>query len=539
MPSGVAKTHPWVWVTPWLLACSSHAPSAGQDPAKPFPTDAPRVEWFQERPDAGFPVGEGNGLSSGDLDGDQYPDLVVSSREGQALLFRNCAATENTLCFEEVGTLEAPAPVRGVAIANVLWDATPEIILATAEGLRLFRVGHDFEVEDATDSAGVASNTDSVGVQLLDFDGDGATDIYQLNYAVESAESSENQLWRNGGDDFERVTTATGLGDRGASWVASSVDLGADDGCSVIVGNDTFTLDTGTDRLPLPAGQGLSGDSVYVRRYSTSHTATFVEDTSSVLADRRSTMGILVSDFNGDEYPDVYLSDYGANDLLVGGPQGRLELSRDPGLDAAWRDDAVCRTRTDPSECLLVSWGAAHVDFNLDGYRDLLVVNGATSPGLDPRQPAALWQGGPAGELRPVQSALGWTPGRGLVTLDADLDGDVDVLIANREPYETLVRVFETFATYPESFLQISLEGKRSNPEGLGAALTLDYDDGTRDRHWLGTGGVVHSWPRPTAYFGLGERTPTQLIVDWPSGTRQTVRRPIVGERMLLVEPDG
>jgi hypothetical protein len=84
------------------------------------------------------------------------------------------------------------------------------------------------------------------------------------------------------------------------------------------------------------------------------------------------TMGVSVSDANGDGSPDLYLTDLGAPNLLLNDGTGGFYDST-AAVEAAVVSDADHVT----------SWGTSFVDLDQDGREDLVTVYGPVLSGLD------------------------------------------------------------------------------------------------------------------------------------------------------------
>jgi hypothetical protein len=81
--------------------------------------------------------------------------------------------------------------------------------------------------------------------------------------------------------------------------------------------------------------------------------------------------------------------------------------------------------------------------------------------------------------------------------------------------------VFRNDRVSANGWLRVRLHGTVSNPDGLGAGVTVTLTSGRTIRRDIGTGGVVHSWAPNEAHFGLGGDSIASLEVSWPSGNYQ------------------
>jgi hypothetical protein len=87
----------------------------------------------------------------------------------------------------------------------------------------------------------------------------------------------------------------------------------------------------------------------------------------------------------------------------------------------------------------------------------------------------------------------------------------------------------------PDRWLRVTLRGRTSNRDGIGAVVALTTTKGTRLRA-VGAGGVVHSTGPAEAWFGLaGDDPGVSLEVRWPSGARTQLAAPLVGNLVVDV----
>ena len=107
--------------------------------------------------------------------------------------------------------------------------------------------------------------------------------------------------------------------------------------------------------------------------------------------------------------------------------------------------------------------------------------------------------------------------GRAFVTLDFDRDGDLDILLNNRNsPQLRLLR--NDFPTSHRS-VSVRLEGTASNRDAVGARLVLETASGRRLTRTVRSGSGFRSQPSRATHFGLADEGQIRsLTVFWPSG---------------------
>jgi hypothetical protein len=134
--------------------------------------------------------------------------------------------------------------------------------------------------------------------------------------------------------------------------------------------------------------------------------------------------------------------------------------------------------------------------------------------------------------------------GRGLIGVDFDNDGDIDVININ---FETEARVYrnETI-TKPESvpvdksYLRVFIDTSKDPgvvaPNGYGVQVVATADNGLVQRVPIATGSNYLSQSELSAHFGLGDATlVTQLVIEWPNGTN-SVRKNVAINQTITIE---
>jgi hypothetical protein len=287
-------------------------------------------------------------------------------------------------------------------------------------------------------------------------------------------------------------------------------------------------------------------------------------------------LGVLVSDFDGDGWPDVYVAnDKSASLLFRNNGDGTFsELGvfagcaydadgkATSGMGAAAGDfdrdgwlDILKTNFSDESPSLYhntrdglfvdaalpaglgrnqswVGWGCGFADFDNDGWPDILLVNGHVFPELDAAgigsflQPRVLYRNLRGERFEDVSAKAGPAvtrpaAGRGAAFADFDNDGRLDVVINNMNAAPSLLR---SQTRNQNHWVVVRLEGVRSNRSAIGARVACVAGN-LRQIDEVRSGGGFFSQNDFRLHFGLGDARRIEMLeIRWPSGAVERIR---------------
>lgn len=449
------------------------------------------------------------GGAVGDFNRDGAPDVfVIGGSLGVDQLYINNGDGTFTNQAEAWGVAAAGIRHTGVAVGDFDNDGRLDIYVTCVKLLndpgvasnRLYRNNGNGTFTDVAASAGVqippAMLSDSYGAAFGDFDLDGHLDLFVAGWMGGSV------LYRNNGDGtFTALPNSAFLGDdittvRG--FAPRFVDINNNGWPDILLVADFFT-----SRVYLNNGDG-----------------TFTNATAAWGAGLDSNgMGNAVGDLNNNGYFDWYVTSRIApgggagsgNMLYMNNGAGFTERSVPAGVNFGWW-----------------GWAADAVDFDHDGWLDLVATNGWTGSSFA-NKPTQVWRNlrDPIGTFEEVTAAVGMThtgQGRGLLTFDADMDGDRDILIfSNNEP----LAYFENQMPSPgSSSITLFFDTKGQPgiaPDGFGVRAELDADGMTQHRY-LDGGSTYLAQSELSLHFGLGNAiTASEIRIRWPNGEETTL----------------
>ena len=298
--------------------------------------------------------------------------------------------------------------------------------------LKLYKNNRNGTFTDVTKAAGLDVEMYGMGVAAGDFDNDGFTDLFIT--AV-----GQNHLFRNTGKGtFVDVTKTSGLGERTAfSTSALWLDFDRDGRLDLLVCNyvrwsaehDFFCSVDGT-RKAYCTPEAFHGDTCWLFRNRGNGTFEDVTETCGIFDTSSKSLGVAMIDDDEDGWPDLFVAnDTQPNKLYRNQRNGTF---KDVAVDAGVAFSADGKARA--------GMGADAADFDGSGHTGLAVTN------FD-NEMIGLYR--PLGKGRyedvAVRSGVGAvsrnTLGFGCAFADVDLDGALDLLVANGHIDETVRQI--------------------------------------------------------------------------------------------------
>jgi hypothetical protein len=480
------------------------------------------------------------GAAAGDFDNDGWVDLFVTRLNNRPLLYHNLGNGTFQNVSVAAGFTDI-LPANGPAWGDIDNDGDKDLYVTSTGGTRFYLYindgidinGNVHFTEQAVERGAAVEGAIRYGqsVTFGDYDRDGFLDIHTTDWGYDVSVSTSRLLHNRGSEGadyrghFEDKTTEAGLDVYRPSHLSNG-------GTDNIAYRHTSTF-TDIDRDGDP-DLAIASDFKTSQLFWNNGDGTFTDGTIAAgVGTDTDGMGTTVGDFDGDGRLDWFIT------ALVDVP-GQID---DHTGNRLYRNNGD-RTFADQTDLGGVrdsgwSWGTTFLDHDNDRDLDLFVTNG-WNPGLPFPDQSHIYQND-NGVFTDISNAAGVTDtgqGRGLLSLDYDNDGDLDVFIVNHGAQPILYR---NDGGNENDWLKIKVEGTVSNRDGIGAFITVDPDAnvvGDEIVREINAGSNFLSQNELTAHFGLGPNSGTidLISVVWPSGAVQELSNVSANQVLSLVE---
>jgi len=556
-------------------AVDSEWPKPDETPKNSSPTSAPRLDGgtihFTSRIDGSgvdfvhvsgnsaekpFPAANGSGVATFDYDLDGLCDLYFAT--GNSFPLNGPGAMANKV-YQSLGswrfrdrTAETGLGHRGysagLAVGDYDADGFPDVYVACYGSDVFYRNQGDGTFADVSIASGTDDDRWGTSAAFLDYDNDGLLDLYVGNYARWTPETNpycgdrqhgrrmfcgptmvppeDHVLLHNEGDGaFTDASAASGI--RAKAGRAQGIlagDLNQDGWTDLYVAND------------------LNPNFLFINQKD----GTFHEEAELVgvaydrLGKVHAGMGLAAADTRNRGVFDLFVTNF--------------ELEHNAFYqhdEAGFYEDVSHLVGLAADSLPWIGWGTSFADFDLDGWFDLIVVNGHVDDNLrefgregEYAQPAFVWrnnrgkfesQGASAGEY-----FAGAHPARGLAIADLDNDGDWDVVCGHQDEHPELLCNSRVQGTADPAGIQLTLIGLDCNREGVGTTVTIATKEATPLAAQVMGGGSYLSASERTLLIGtegIATEPAITLRIRWPGRDEPTLAELPGPGRFIIIEP--
>jgi hypothetical protein len=463
-------------------------------------------------------------------------------------------------------------------------DGLNDILISSVdacESLHYFHNDGDGRFSDRTEKAGLAGQIGGINCVQTNYNNDGFLDVFVMRGGWEFA--MRNSLLRNNGDGtFSDVTAAAGLlsGDHrthSAAWA----DFDNDGWLDLFVGHEETPSQLFRNR-------GDGGFEDVSKRAGVNRTAF--------------TKGVVWGDYDNDDFPDLYVSNYGGENFLYHNQKdgtfeelgARLGVSKPLMSFPTWFFDYDNDGRLDlfvasfvPSVAEVARgylglpplaetmrlyrnkgngefedvsrqaglarvapvMGANFGDLNNDGFLDFYLGTGAPSYAALTPNLAFLNQNGKSFVDVTASTGTGHLQkGHGVAFSDLDNDGDQDLFanIGGFVPGDKYNKALFANPTENSRWISLKLIGVKSNRAAIGAKIKIMFRDASGKeslRYREVTSGGSFGASSLTQEIGLGSLSKTQLIdaieIHWPASQLTQRFNNVPANQFLRIKESG
>jgi enediyne biosynthesis protein E4 len=509
-----------------------------------------------ETPDRHVPAAMAGGVAILDYNRDGRPDIFFTNGANLATLtkdsakysdrlFRNDGHGNFTDVTKEAGLTGTGYDV-GVAVGDYDNDGFPDIFVAGVHRNTLYHNNRDGTFTDVTEKAGLSrpdlqyGPTWAVAAAWVDVNNDGRLDLFVVNYlqwdyATEPRcnyrdaphychpkmyKGLPNQLFINNGDGtFTDVSAASGIRSAvGKGMGVGVADYDQDGRPDLLVTNDGYY-----NFLFHNLGGGKFEETAFNAGVALVDNGAFV-----------SGMGVDFRDFDNDGYPDIAFPALPNETFPLFRNTGEgsfTDVTASSGMGALSRD--------------MAGFGVGLYDFDNDGWKDLFVTRGhvdaikLSSEEINQYNTVFRNRGGGTRWVPLTEEAgLNARPParhRGCAFGDLDGDGRIDVVAT---ALDRDAEIWMNRSPNSGHWLDLGLQGTRSNRDGIGAVIKVVTQSGAQYNHMTTSVGYASSSDGPV-HFGLGaDGVADRVEIRWPSGAVQRLDHVPADRVVKVLEPN-
>jgi len=484
----------------------------------------------------------GGGVLLLDYDRDGWQDIyftnsptvamALKGEKARGALYRNNHDGTFSDVTDQSG-IATPCFAMGGAVADYNNDGWPDLYITCLGGNVLYRNNGNGTFTDVTAKAGVADGRWSMGAAFADFDRDGYVDLMVANYTQfdlhhlpqfggratcefmgidvqcgpRGLPGSGDSLFHNNGDGtFSDVSKSAGVNDPEGFYGLSVIwaDFNNAGRPDIYVANDSMA------------------NFLYRNNGNGKFTEIGLESGAALAEDghEQASMGIAVGDYLHTGSPSLFVTDFSQDNTPLYRNNGKWDF-----------EDVSYQSGVGRPSYPWVKWGTAFVDFDNDGWLDLITATGHIYPQIESagngqhyKQPKLVQYNLANGQFCDASDQSGRAIlepriSRGLAVGDLFNDGQMDVVIENLDGRPNILR---NPGVRTHHWVSLELAGTTSNRLAIGARVKITAGRVTQSAE-THSGGSYISQNDLRLHFGLGSATTVDRIeVRWPSGKVET-----------------
>jgi len=512
------------------------------------------------------------GVAIFDYDGDGMLDIYLvngstlsaiqgKERAPRAALYRNLGRFK----FEDATTKAGVANERwgmGVAVGDYDNDGRPDLFVGNFGVSRLYHNNGNGTFTDVAEKLNLARKGWSTGASWGDYDNDGRLDLFVPGYVdihLDKLPPSPSEAASSGGigknfcqfrgvavmcgprglpgegdtlyhqkpdGTFEDVSIKAGVSDPQKYYGFTSSFVHADDDSLIdlIVVNDSTP-----NLLYINKGDGTFEETGYPSGVALNENGR-----------EQAGMGLAIGDYDNDGRVDFHITNFSDDSNVLYHNDGEGNFT-----------DATFQAGLGEVSIPFLGWGTSFLDYDNDGWDDLIVANGHVYPVVDDRQwgtsyaqQLLLFRNLKNGKFERVGAAPGsglakaWCA-RGLAIGDLDEDGRLDAVLNNMDAKPTILQNVGRTTGHWISVRLIGDVSKKVTRDAIGSEVFVTTGS-IRQRKDVISGNSFASQNELALHFGLGTATTVDKIeIKWPDGSTQTVQAPGVDRKLTVIQNRG